>query len=123
MYYPGPPQQYSPEVVDFQARFRQLAEEAAISVTDCVMKSVSFHFASQMMVVNTPDDAADIYRRASHIPRSATEIALREMNIDVGEICPGTDPSKAIILEAFKDDSPCLLKITDPENVDHEVSV
>ena len=108
---------------DFQARFRRLAEEAAISVTDCVMKSVSFHFASQMMVVNTPDDAAHIYRQASRIPRSATEIALREMNIDVGGICPGTYPSNAIILEAFKDGSPCLLKITDPENVDHEVSV
>lgn len=118
-------QQQQPQqpMEDYQTRFRRLAERAAINVTDAVMKSVLFHFASQMTVVNTPSEAADLYRRASRIPRSATEIDLREKNIAIADIFPGTDTTKSIILEAFEDGSPCLLKITDTQSIDHEMSV
>ena len=92
-------------------------------VTDTVMKSVVFHFSSQMIVVNTPDQAADLYKRASRIPRSATEIMLKENNISVGGIFGGTDTSKSIILEAFEDGKPSLLKIAEKESVDHEFFV
>lgn len=92
-------------------------------VTDTVMKSVVFHFSSQMIVVNTPDQAADLYKRASRIPRSATEIMLQENNISVGGILGGTDTSKSIILEAFEDGEPRILKIAEKESVDHEFFV
>ena len=108
---------------DHQTRFRLLAESAAINVKDAVMKSVLFHFASQMSVVNTPEQAADLYRRASRIPRSATEIKLREENVSVAEIFVGTDTAKSIILEAFESGRPCLLKITDNESIGHEMRV
>ena len=111
------------EQEDPQARFRQLAESAAIMVTEAVMKSIVFHFSSQMAVVNTPDQAADLYKRASRIPRSATEIILREEGISVGNIFGGTDTAKSIILEAFDDGKPCLLKIAEEENIDHEMMV
>lgn len=108
---------------DQQTRFRRLAESAAINIKDAVMKSVLFHFASQLSVVNTPEQAADLYRRASRIPRSATEIKLQEENISVAEIFGGTDTAKSIILEAFESGRPCLLKITDKESIRHEMSV
>ena len=117
-------QGYSPlRPEDHKTRFRRLAESAAINVTDAVMKSVVFHFASQMTVVTTAQEAADLYKRASRIPGSATEIELQEENISIGEICPGTDTSKSIILEAFEDGNPCLLKLTEKESIDHEMSV
>ena len=106
-----------------KTRFRRLAESAAINVTEPVMKNLVLHFASQMTVVTTAQEAADLYKRASRIPGSATEIELQEENISVGEICAGTDTSKSIILEAFEDGSPCLLKITERESIDHEISV
>lgn len=87
------------------------------------MKSVVFHFSSQMAVVNTAAQAADLYKRASRIPRSATEIMLQENDISVGSIFGGTDTSKSIILEAFEDGKPRLLKIAEKESVDHEFSV
>ena len=108
---------------DYKTRFRRLAEEAAINVTDAMMKSILFHFSSQMTVVNTPSDAADLYRRASRIPRSATELCLREKNIAIASIFPGTDTTMSIILEAFEDGSPRLLKVTDTESINHEMSV
>ena len=108
---------------DPQTRFRRLAESAAIMVTDVVMKSVVRHFASEMTVVNTASQAAELYKRASRIPRSVTQIALREQNISVGEIFGGSDTAKSIILDAFEDGKPCLLKITDTESIDHEMTV
>lgn len=113
----------SHEQEDPQARFRRLAESAAINVTDVVMKSVIFHFSAQMTVVNTANQAADLYRRASRIPRSATEILLKEKSISVGNIFGGTDTGKSIILEAFENGMPRLLKIAEKESVDHEMMV
>jgi len=108
---------------DPQTRFRRLAESAAIMVTDVVMKSVVRHFSSEMTVVNSASQAADLYRRASLVPRSVTQVKLREKNISVGEIFGGSDTSKSIILDAFEDGRPCLLKITDTKSIDHEMSV
>jgi serine/threonine protein kinase len=52
-----------------------------------------------------------------------TQVALREKNISVGGIFGGSDTAKSIILDAFEDGRPCLLKITDTESIDHEMSV
>ncbi|KAL3912948.1 MAG: hypothetical protein SGILL_006687 [Bacillariaceae sp.] len=87
------------------------------------MKSVVFHFASQMAVVNTADQAADLYKRASRIPRSATQIRLKEKNVSIAGIFGGTDTGKSIVLEAFENGKPCLLKITDNESIYHEMIV
>lgn len=96
---------------DPHTRFRRLAESAAIVVTETVMKSAVFHFSSQMAIVNTPEQAADLYKRASRIPCSAAEIRLQEKNIAVANIFGGTDTAKSTILEAFESGRPCLLKI------------
>jgi hypothetical protein len=108
---------------DPQTRFRRLAERGSCKVTDVVMKSVLRHFASEMTVVNSADQAYDLYKRASLVPRSATQIVLKEKNISVGRIFGGTDTGKSIILEAFEDGKPCLLKITDTQSIAHEMSV
>jgi serine/threonine protein kinase len=52
-----------------------------------------------------------------------TRLALDQNNISIGDIYPGTDTTKSIILEAYEDGSPCLLKITDIKSIDHEMSV
>jgi serine/threonine protein kinase len=119
---PETSQQYQQQE-DPQTRFRRLAESAAIVVTDSVMKRVVFHFSSQMTVVNTADQAADLYKRASWIPRSTTEVRLREKNISVANIMGGTDTAKSIVLEAFDGGKPCLLKITHKESIEHELIV
>jgi serine/threonine protein kinase len=108
---------------DPQTRFRRLAESAACKVTDVVMKSVVRHFAPEMTVVNSASQAYDLYKRASLVPRSATQIVLKVKNISVGEIFGGADNARSIILEAFEDGNPCLLKITDTTSIDHEMSV
>jgi len=115
---PAPDQSEHP-----QARFRRLAESAAINVSEVVMKVVVKYFSSRMLSTNTPDQAADLYLEASKIPRSVTQGELAQQHISIGQLFPDTASSKTVILEAFDGGSPCLLKVTDEESLSHEMSV
>ena len=106
-----------------QARFRGLAESAAIDVSEVVMKVVVKYFSSRMLSTNTPDQAADLYLEASKIPRSVTQGELAQQHISIGQLFPDAASSKTVILEAFDGGSPCLLKVTDEESLNHEMSV
>eukprot|EP00978_Attheya_sp_CCMP212_P031532 scaffold119495_cov48-Attheya_sp.AAC.3 len=51
------------------------------------MNVVLKHFASNVLLVNTPDQAKDLYYEAAMVPCSATQVVLQEQNgISVAEI-------------------------------------
>ena len=99
------------EPVDFQQRFRRLAQEAAMNVREPAMNLLLMRFAPSVQAVNTPAQAAMLHARAAKMPRSVTEVLLRQRSIFVGEVVNATETSKAILPEAFEDGAPCLLKI------------
>jgi hypothetical protein len=106
-----------------QARFRRLAESAAIDVSVVVMKVVVKYFPSRMLSTNTPEQAADLHWEASKITRSVTQAELAQQHISIGQLFPDAATSKTVILETFGGSSPCLLKVTDEESLNHEMSV
>jgi hypothetical protein len=110
-------------VIDIQARFRELVEENAVRVDDGVMHNVLLHFSGPMHVMNTAQQALELYKRAAKIPRTATTIALKDKNISVGRLDNEADICKSILMDILQDGRPCLLKITDMESVEHELVV
>lgn len=70
-----------------------------------------FEFSSGMPSTNTPDQAADLYREASKIPRSVTQVELAQQHISIGQLFPDAASSKTAILEAFDGGSRCPLKV------------
>jgi hypothetical protein len=108
---------------DPQTRFRRLPERAAINVTEAVMNKCSIYFC-------LPNDGDSEHACSScrRVPTGVpdpplAQVALAEKNISVGDIFAGTDTTKSIILEAFEDGNPGLLKITTKESIDHEMGV
>jgi serine/threonine protein kinase len=87
------------------------------------MNVVVKYCSSRMLSTNTPDQAADLYREASKIPRSVTQVELAQQHISIGQLFPDSASSKSVILEAFDAGSPCLLKVTDEESLNHEMRV
>jgi hypothetical protein len=81
------------------------------------------NFASSVAIVSEADMAVDLYYNASRIPRSATEIVLKERGISVGHPYHASDSSKAILLHAFRDGHPMILKVSSAKSVEHEADV
>lgn len=113
----------APERINYQGRFRQLVEEAAVNVKEPVMDVLLVHFSGSMQLVETSQQAAMLYSRAAKIPRSVTEVMLRNQNISVGEVFNATETTKSILLEVFEDGKPCLLKIDANVSIEHEMEV
>ena len=106
-----------------QADFRILLENAGVAVSEEVMRVLLKHYASSVVLVDTAEQAKDLYYEAAMLPRSATQIALREQNISVAELFRGSDPSKAILMHAFENGEPRILKIAAESSIQHELHV
>ncbi|CAB9529700.1 unknown protein [Seminavis robusta] len=81
------------------------------------------HYAASIPLIVEPVAAADLYNTASRIPRSATETVLRERGISVDQPFRASDPSKAVLLQAFRDGYPMILKVSAPISINHEIRV
>jgi serine/threonine protein kinase len=81
------------------------------------------HFATSVAIVPNAEIAQSLYYAASRIPRSATEIVLKDQGISVAQPFQASDHSKAILLHAFRDGHPMLLKVSSAESIQHEVDV
>ena len=106
-----------------QAAFRSLLRECGIDIDEEVMKIIVKHFASRVALVDSAEEAKDLYLEAAMLPRSATKIALQEQDISVAELFRGSDPSKAILLHAHERGDPRILKIGTQGNTQHELQV
>ena len=106
-----------------QAGFRNLLREYGIDIDEEVMKVIVKHFAASVALVDSAEEAKDLYLEAAMLPRSATRIALQEQDISVAELFRGSDPSKAILLHAHERGEPRILKIGTPGNTQHELQV
>ena len=58
-----------------QAAFRSLLRECGIDIDEEVMKIIVKHFASRVALVDSAEQAKDLYFDAAMLPRSATRIA------------------------------------------------
>jgi hypothetical protein len=122
----SPQQQLQPEKSQWrtsQADFRILLENAGVVVSEEVMRVLLKHYASSAVFVDNAEQAKDLYYEVAMFPRSATQITLREQNISVAELFPGSDPSKAILLHAFENGEPRILKISSESSLQHELHV
>ena len=109
---------------DSQTQFRDLLKRAGISpVNEVLMNVVLKHFAANALMVNTPDQAKDLYYEASMLPRSATQIVLQKHGISVADVFRGSDPSKAVLLHAHERGNPRILKIANQQSIQHELEV
>lgn len=80
-------------------------------------------FASSVALVDTPEQARDLYFKAELLPRSATQVILREKGIFVADIFRGSDPSKAVLLHAHENGIPRILKVATDKSIRHEWNV
>ena len=103
-------------------RFRSLLLAQGITPIQPIMMQIIKHYAASIPLIVEPVAAADLYYTASIIPRSATEIVLREQGISVAQPFRVSD-SKAVLLHAFRDGYPMILKVSTPKSIDHEISV
>jgi len=87
------------------------------------MMQVIKHYAASIPLIDEPASAVDLYNTASRIPRSATEILLQKQGISVAQPFAAADPSKAVLLHAFQDGHPMILKVSTPESIEHEAGV
>jgi hypothetical protein len=87
------------------------------------MKVVIKHFASSVHLVDSAEQAKEIYFEAAMLPRSATKIALEQQDISVADLFRGSDPSKAILLQAHEHGEPRFLKIGSASSMQHELQV
>ncbi|KAL3906449.1 MAG: hypothetical protein SGILL_009266 [Bacillariaceae sp.] len=104
-------------------RFKSLLRSQGITPIDPIMMQLIKHYAASIPLVVEPAVAADLYYTASRIPRSATEIVLRKQGISVAQPFAASDPGKAVLLHAFRDGYPMILKVSPPSSIKHEVSV
>lgn len=104
-------------------RFRSLLASKGITPSQPVMMQLVKNFASSVAIVSEADIAVALYYNASQIPRSATEIILKERGISVAQPFQASDPSKAILLHAFRDGFPMILKVSNATSVQHEADV
>eukprot|EP00977_Amphora_coffeiformis_P011494 scaffold2767_cov177-Amphora_coffeaeformis.AAC.68 len=80
-------------------------------------------FASSTALVDSPEQARDLYFEAALFPRSATNAVLGEKGISVADVCIGSDPSKAVLLHAHENGAPRILKIATEKSIRHEFDV
>jgi serine/threonine protein kinase len=81
------------------------------------------NFASSVAIVSDAEIAAALYYSAARMPRSATELLLKDQGISVAQPFHAADPSKAILLHAFRDGYPMILKVSSSASVKHEAEV
>ena len=89
-------------------RFKSLLETKGIKPSRPVMLQLVKNFASSVAIASDAETAVSLYISASQIPRSATELVLREKGISVAQPFQASDPSKAIILHAFRNGTPMI---------------
>lgn len=87
------------------------------------MRVILKHFASSVALVDSPQQARDLYYEAALLPRSATKLVLEESGISVAEVFSGSDPSKAVLLHAHEHGAPRILKIATDKSIRHEWEV
>jgi serine/threonine protein kinase len=104
-------------------RFRSLLASRGITPSQPVIMQLVRNFASSLAFVSEADVAEDLYYSASRIPRSATALVLKERGISVAQPYQASDPSKAILMHAFRDGYPMILKVSSAASVQHEADV
>jgi hypothetical protein len=112
-----------PPPLTIQARFRNHLKSSRVTATEEVMAVILRHFASSVALVDTPEQARDLYFEAALLPRSATRIFLQQQGISVAEVFRGSDPSKAVLLHAHENGAPRILKIATEKYILHECEV
>jgi serine/threonine protein kinase len=120
---PPPQQQQQQQDRTGEEQFKLLLQAKGITPLQGVMEQLIEHYAASAAFVHDPDKAAKLYYTASRIPRSATNIVLRQQGIAVAQPFRGGDHSKAVLMHAFRDGSPMILKISVPDSIEHEISV
>lgn len=106
-----------------QAQFRQLLQERHVTPSEGVMAVIVKHFASTAALVDSPEQACDLYFEAALLPRSATESVLQEKGISVAGIFRGSDPSRAVLLQAHENGVPRIIKVATAESIRREWEV
>lgn len=104
-------------------RFKSLLETKGIKPSQPVMLQLVKNFASSVAIATDADTAASLYLSASQIPQSATELVLREQGISVAQPFQASDPSNAILLHAFRNGTPMILKVSSAKSIAHEAKV
>lgn len=104
-------------------RFKSLLKSKGIAVTSPIVMQLIKHYASAVPLVSNADEAADLYYTASRIPRSATQLVLLGKGVSVAEPYQASDPSKAVLMQAFRDGIPMILKIGSPDSLRKEMGV
>ena len=104
-------------------RFRSLLASKGITPSQPVIMQLVKNFASAIAIVSEADIAEALYYSASRIPRSATEVVLKKRGISVAQPYQASDPSKAILMHAFRNGYPMILKVSSAASVQHEAHV
>jgi hypothetical protein len=81
------------------------------------------HFASSAALVDTPEQARNLYFKATLLPRSATRLVLQQKGISVAEVFRGSDLSKSVLLHAHENGAPRIVKIATEKSILHEYEV
>lgn len=123
----GPSQQLEglqqPPWRTLQTQFRKHLETSGVAASEEVMRIILRNFASSAALIDTPEQARDLYFEAALLPRSATRIVLQQQGISVAEVFRGSDPSKAVLLHAHRNGAPHILKIATEKSIMHEYEV
>jgi hypothetical protein len=112
----------SPSRMTTQAQFRQLLQKCNVTPSESVMAVILKQFASSAALVDSPEQACDLYYETALLPRSATKIVLGKKGISVADVFRGSDPSKAVLLHAH-DGAPRFLKIAAEKSIRQEWDV
>lgn len=112
-----------PRLMTTQAQFRQLLQKCHVVPSESVMAVILQHFASSAALVDSPEQARDLYFTAALLPRSAAKDVLGEKGISVADVFRGSDPSKAVLLHAHENGVPRILKIAAETSIRHEWDV
>jgi hypothetical protein len=94
-----------------------------ISPDKQVLNQVIRHYAASVSLIYDADAAVDLYYTASRIPRTATVEMLDNKGISVAKPFQASDPGKAVLLQAFRDGVPMILKVSTPASIRNEVQV
>ena len=118
---PAPPHRHPGDSA--LAKFRNLLQQCNVMPSEAVIMVLVKQFASSVGLVDTPEQARDLYFEAALLPRSATRVVLGEKGISVADIFRGSDPSKAILLHAHENGAPRILKVATDKSIRHEWDV
>jgi len=93
-----------------QKQFRNLLAKCDVKPSEAVMMVLMKNYASSVSLVDTPEQARNLYSEATLLPRSATQIVLQNKGVSVADIFRPSDASKAVLLHAYENGSPRILK-------------